>query len=153
MPQVHLSARSCPHFLRIGIHSAGLDHDLLFLPIRQSNDSFLELVVAVFQQESADVRTLSLISAALPRLGRSRARSRLSWEQVAVEMSKIIGLWLLLVNVSLQQKDPLKDFCRRFGHQTAVIDRKLYLDGGLVNWNPISQNPSNYTSRSGRVQI
>ncbi|OCK83649.1 hypothetical protein K432DRAFT_174012 [Lepidopterella palustris CBS 459.81] len=48
---------------------------------------------------------------------------------------------------SLQQtKNPITDFCRRFGHQTAVIDRKLYIDGGLVNWNPISQNPLNYTN-------
>ncbi|KAF2461305.1 hypothetical protein BDY21DRAFT_83089 [Lineolata rhizophorae] len=48
---------------------------------------------------------------------------------------------------SLQQKDPLTDFCRRFGHQTTVIDRRLYIDGGMVNWNPISQNPLNYTNK------
>ncbi|PLB51632.1 hypothetical protein P170DRAFT_422622 [Aspergillus steynii IBT 23096] len=53
----------------------------------------------------------------------------------------------LLVRVTAQQgKDPLKDFCRRFGHQTAVIDRKLYIDGGFVNYNPLDQNPENYTS-------
>jgi hypothetical protein len=53
---------------------------------------------------------------------------------------------LSLVQLSWQQKDPLNDFCRRFGHQTTVIDRKLYIDGGLLNWNPISQNPDNYSS-------
>lgn len=51
------------------------------------------------------------------------------------------------VGLSWQQKDPLADFCRRWGHQTAVIDRKLYIDGGQVNWNPIPQNPNNYTSK------
>lgn len=61
-------------------------------------------------------------------------------------MSKIYGLLLLFVGLSWQQKDPLNDFCRRFGHQTAVIDSKLYIDGGLVDWNPISQNDQNYTS-------
>jgi hypothetical protein len=44
------------------------------------------------------------------------------------------------------QLDPVKNFCRRFGHQTAVIDRKLYIDGGFMNYNPLSQYPTNYTS-------
>ena len=62
-------------------------------------------------------------------------------------MSRTLGIILLLVQASWQQKDPLKDFCRRFGHQTAVIDRKLYIDGGQVNWAPIAQNRYNYTSK------
>ncbi|PVH81744.1 hypothetical protein DL98DRAFT_416069 [Cadophora sp. DSE1049] len=60
-------------------------------------------------------------------------------------MLKVLGL-CLFVNLSLQQKDPVKDFCRRFAHQSAVIDRRLYIDGGFVNWNPISQNRNNYTN-------
>ncbi|PWY89847.1 hypothetical protein BO70DRAFT_426286 [Aspergillus heteromorphus CBS 117.55] len=53
----------------------------------------------------------------------------------------------LLVDLSIQQqKDPLQDFCRRFGQQTAVIDRNLYIDGGLVNYNPLTQNPRNYSN-------
>lgn len=63
-------------------------------------------------------------------------------------MLRVLGFFLLFVGLSLQQKDPVKDFCRRFGHQTAVIDRKLYIDGGFVDWNPISQNRNNYTSES-----
>ncbi|KAF2204718.1 hypothetical protein GQ43DRAFT_468844 [Delitschia confertaspora ATCC 74209] len=43
-------------------------------------------------------------------------------------------------------KDPLKDFCRRWGHQTAEVDGKLYIDGGQVTWNPQSANPLNYTN-------
>ena len=66
-------------------------------------------------------------------------------------MAFILYYLLVALNfaaLSLQDtKDPLTDFCRRFGHQTAVIDRRLYIDGGLVNWNPISQNPLNYTSK------
>ncbi|KAK0106774.1 hypothetical protein ONS95_003498 [Cadophora gregata] len=61
-------------------------------------------------------------------------------------MLKLLGFLCLFANLSLQQKDPVKDFCRRFGHQTAVIDRWLYIDGGLVDWNPISQNRNNYTN-------
>jgi hypothetical protein len=64
-------------------------------------------------------------------------------------MSKILGVFLLFVGLSWQQQDPLLNFCRRFGHQTAVIDQKLYIDGGLVDWNPISQYPSNYSSKLG----
>ena len=62
-------------------------------------------------------------------------------------MSKLFFLLLLFVRASWQQKDPLNDFCRRFGHQAAVVDRKLYVDGGLVDWNPISQNPNNFSSK------
>jgi hypothetical protein len=70
----------------------------------------------------------------------------------------------ILVGLSMQQqKDPLKDFCRRFGHQTTVIDRKyvrvmhgrgnrlltdhrLYIDGGLINYSPFNSDPSNHTN-------
>ncbi|KAF1996201.1 hypothetical protein P154DRAFT_609276, partial [Amniculicola lignicola CBS 123094] len=57
---------------------------------------------------------------------------------------------LLLFNdgrVSAQQEDPLKDFCRLFGHSTTVVDRKQYIDGGLVNWSPVSASSTNYTSK------
>ncbi len=61
-------------------------------------------------------------------------------------MLKLFTVLALFAGYSWQQKDPLNDFCRRFGHQTTVIDQKLYIDGGQVNWNPISQNDQNYTS-------
>ncbi|KAF4339537.1 hypothetical protein FBEOM_6531 [Fusarium beomiforme] len=64
-----------------------------------------------------------------------------------------VKFWILSIavlatslHVSAQQHDPAKDFCRRFGHQTAVVDRKLYIDGGLVNWKPLDTNPKNYTN-------
>jgi hypothetical protein len=68
----------------------------------------------------------------------------ISPNQILTHLSVIL---LFFVQFSWQQKDPLNDFCRRFGHQSAVIDNKLYLDGGLVNWNPIPSNPGNYSSK------
>ena len=50
-------------------------------------------------------------------------------------------LFVLGTVLSQAPKDPLKDFCRRFSHQTALINRRLYIDGGYVNANPLSQNP------------
>jgi hypothetical protein len=60
----------------------------------------------------------------------------------------MLVILLFFVQISWQQKDPLNDFCRRFGHQSTIIDSKLYLDGGLVNWNPLATNPANYSSKS-----
>ncbi|KAF2749188.1 hypothetical protein M011DRAFT_475920 [Sporormia fimetaria CBS 119925] len=57
---------------------------------------------------------------------------------------------LSLVSISVQLKDPLQDFCRLFGHQTAVVDRQLLIDGGLVNWAPVSATSLNYSSTSLR---
>ncbi|QDS75309.1 hypothetical protein FKW77_001487 [Venturia effusa] len=53
----------------------------------------------------------------------------------------------LLLGLSAAQKDPLKDFCRRFSHQTAVVDRRIYIDGGLVNFSPFDADPLNYTNK------
>lgn len=72
-------------------------------------------------------------------------------------MFKLVAFLVLFVETSWAQKDPLHDFCRRFGHQTAVVDQKLFIDGGQVDWNPIAQNNQNYTSKldlsSSAVQI
>ena len=65
-------------------------------------------------------------------------------------MLNILVILVLLAESSWAQKDPLHDFCRRFGHQTAVVDQKLYIDGGQVDWNPIAQNDQNYTSKFRR---
>ncbi|KAK0719058.1 hypothetical protein B0T21DRAFT_351819 [Apiosordaria backusii] len=46
----------------------------------------------------------------------------------------------------LLRYDPIKDFCRRFGHQSAVVDNRLYIDGGLVNWKPFTSLSPNYTN-------
>ncbi|KAF2625397.1 hypothetical protein BU25DRAFT_372530 [Macroventuria anomochaeta] len=41
------------------------------------------------------------------------------------------------------QKDPIVDFCRRWGHQTAQVNGRLYIDGGMVDWSP---GDANYTN-------
>lgn len=60
----------------------------------------------------------------------------------------MLSTWLLvaLSGEALAQLDPVQNFCRRFGHQTAIIDRRLYIDGGFMNYNPLSQYPTNYSS-------
>ncbi|KAF2723856.1 hypothetical protein K431DRAFT_292158 [Polychaeton citri CBS 116435] len=48
---------------------------------------------------------------------------------------------------TLAQNDPLQDFCRRWGHQTAVVDGKLYIDGGFVSYGgSITPNTTNTTN-------
>lgn len=64
---------------------------------------------------------------------------------LTVRLSLLI-LLSALISRSRAQLDPVRNFCRRFGHQTAVIDRKLYIDGGFINYNPLSQYPANYSS-------
>ncbi|KAE9979937.1 hypothetical protein EG327_006845 [Venturia inaequalis] len=55
--------------------------------------------------------------------------------------------FLSLVGPSHQdRKDPVRDFCRRFGHATAHIDQRLFVDGGLLNWIPLDQNPNNFSN-------
>ncbi|KAF2847935.1 hypothetical protein T440DRAFT_455188 [Plenodomus tracheiphilus IPT5] len=39
--------------------------------------------------------------------------------------------------------DPIKSFCRRWGHSTARIDSRLYIDGGMVGNIPFKSNYSN----------
>ncbi|KAJ6211791.1 hypothetical protein PSV09DRAFT_1159488 [Bipolaris maydis] len=48
--------------------------------------------------------------------------------------------------MDIHHKDPLKDFCCIHGHQTTIVDRRLYIDGGLINWSPLSAESINYTS-------
>jgi len=43
------------------------------------------------------------------------------------------------------QQDPVKDFCRRFGHQSAIVDDRLYIDGGIINYAPLEENRHNYS--------
>ncbi|KAJ5033675.1 hypothetical protein J3E74DRAFT_411020 [Bipolaris maydis] len=50
------------------------------------------------------------------------------------------------ISSCVPQKDPLKDFCCIHGHQTTIVDRRLYIDGGLINWSPLSAESINYTS-------
>lgn len=49
------------------------------------------------------------------------------------------GLW--------DRKDPVKDFCRRWGHATVVVDGQLFVNGGKILYNPITDNKHNRTSK------
>lgn len=63
-------------------------------------------------------------------------------------LSIIVGIFGMAVSAQEgKDKDPLTDFCRLFGHATAEVDRKLFIDGGLFNSNPISGNKYNRTSK------
>lgn len=54
---------------------------------------------------------------------------------------------LIMVTVALGQREPTKDLCRRFGHQAAVVDQKLYIDGGQINWRSSTERPrTNFSS-------
>ena len=48
---------------------------------------------------------------------------------------------LSLVTLSLsQQDDPISGFCRRWGHTTAQVGSRLYIDGGMVGSVPFASN-------------
>ncbi|RBR16688.1 uncharacterized protein FIESC28_06841 [Fusarium coffeatum] len=56
----------------------------------------------------------------------------------------VLSLLLFFVNFTVQQRDPISNYCRRWGHQSAVVDDKLYIGGGLVTYDGgSSQNVSN----------
>lgn len=59
------------------------------------------------------------------------------------------ALWVLLLLCAVHwviAKNPKDDFCRRFAHQTTVIDDKLYIDGGWVNFDDFQQTHENYSN-------
>ncbi|KAL2888299.1 Kelch repeat-containing protein [Ceratocystis lukuohia] len=55
---------------------------------------------------------------------------------------------LLLVQPSIQEYDPVANFCRRWGHRTTVVNDVLYIDGGMLNWpsNNADILPTNVTN-------
>jgi hypothetical protein len=56
-------------------------------------------------------------------------------------------LFLLFTFDLVAAKNPKENFCRRFAHQTTVIDDKLYIDGGWVNYDDFQQTHKNYSSK------
>lgn len=45
------------------------------------------------------------------------------------------------------EQNPRDNFCRRHGHQTTVIDDKLYIDGGYVNFDTFPTDNQTYPSK------
>ncbi|KAK2616987.1 hypothetical protein QQS21_000076 [Conoideocrella luteorostrata] len=52
----------------------------------------------------------------------------------------LLALLLLFIIHLVSAQNPRDNFCRRFGHQTTVIDDKLYIDGGWVNFDDFQQS-------------
>jgi len=90
----------------------------------------------------------------IPAVGKKATDDASSWWRMPRQQHAILSImWIFrllvlvdFIGTSAAQLDPVKNFCRRFGHQTTVIDRRLYVDGGLINYNPIAQYPANYSS-------
>lgn len=55
----------------------------------------------------------------------------------------LLAVLSLAVRPSLQQNDPIQNFCRRWGHSTAHVDSRLYIDGGMVASAPFTANNTN----------
>ncbi|KAF7590916.1 hypothetical protein BBP40_002222 [Aspergillus hancockii] len=65
---------------------------------------------------------------------------------MATRASLVVILALLVGLTIQQQKDTLDKFCRRHGQQTTLIDRRLYIDGGFIIYDPPDPNPQNYSN-------
>src|SRR2546421_11707153 len=77
-----------------------------------------------------------------PRMGRILWVSPISLAMAGFGSPCSLLLALFILSALAQPPaDPLTDFCRRYGHQTAVIDKKLYIDGGWLYANRIPLNP------------
>ncbi|RPA80742.1 hypothetical protein BJ508DRAFT_362404 [Ascobolus immersus RN42] len=55
-----------------------------------------------------------------------------------------VAFLAISTSISAQSYDPIKDFCRRAAHQAAVVDDKLYIDGGTLNL--LGKGGRNYTN-------
>src|SRR5437773_683899 len=76
--------------------------------------------------------------------------------QSTIHISASLGkrkwtLFVMLLSFAFQWvaalQNPLENFCRRYGHQSTVIDDKLYIDGGYVNFDSFPQDHLDVPSR------
>ncbi|CAH0028906.1 unnamed protein product [Clonostachys rhizophaga] len=56
----------------------------------------------------------------------------------------MLSLLLFLMINWVTAATPKDDFCRRFEHQSTVIDEKLYIDGGTVNYKDFPSSHENH---------
>lgn len=59
----------------------------------------------------------------------------------------MLSLLLFLMINRITAATPKDDFCRRFEHQSTVIDDKLYIDGGTVNYKDFPSSHENHDSK------
>lgn len=99
--------------------------------------------------ESPVFQTATFSSGALYVTERSAPTSQSAmtplWVPALAYKPLLLLVWCL-IGTSVAQYDPLQDFCRRWGHQSAVVDRRLYIDGGLINYKPFSSSSQNMSS-------
>src|SRR5205814_5317158 len=43
--------------------------------------------------------------------------------------------------------NPHNNFCRRYGHQTTLVDDKLYIDGGWIDFDTFPTDQVDYASK------
>ncbi|CAH0059684.1 unnamed protein product [Clonostachys solani] len=55
----------------------------------------------------------------------------------------VLLIVILLIDWAVAS-NPKENFCRRYAHQTTVIDDKLYIDGGWVNFDNFPQKQQDY---------
>jgi len=67
-----------------------------------------------------------------------------------LQQGVLVVLSILTLALS-QQNDPIKQFCRRWGHATAQIDSRLYIDGGMVGSVPFSSNHTSTQDLKQRI--
>ncbi|KAG8165730.1 hypothetical protein KVR01_004282 [Diaporthe batatas] len=97
-------------------------------------------------ERSGSTLSTARVSCRRPNSAAFLGLSRLSSARMTSSRLLHLAVLALFVPRSWQQRDPVQNFCRRFGHQSTVVDDKLYLDGGLINWSPISTNSQNYSN-------
>jgi hypothetical protein len=74
-----------------------------------------------------------------------RAASHLS--SLLQDQALLAFILLVIVQGIYGLQNPLDNFCRRYGHQTTVIDDKLYIDGGWVDYDTFPEDPIDYSSK------
>uniref|UniRef100_A0A0B7K0Q8 Uncharacterized protein n=1 Tax=Bionectria ochroleuca TaxID=29856 RepID=A0A0B7K0Q8_BIOOC len=60
------------------------------------------------------------------------------------QSSVMLSFFLFLTIKWVTAATPKDDFCRRFEHQSTVIDDKLYIDGGTVNYKDFPSSRENH---------
>ena len=59
----------------------------------------------------------------------------------------LFAIHLACAQDSVASFNPLTDFCRRFAHRTTLIDRRVYIDGGYVDYGGgVWPDSTNYTN-------
>jgi hypothetical protein len=63
------------------------------------------------------------------------------------KLSVLLIVILLISPYYAALQNPRDNFCRRYGHQATVIDDKLYIDGGFVNFDTFAQDHTDFPSK------